>query len=69
MDDRGRRCNRAGARRVSRGAADKEIVIGDQCDRTGATQIVGTVLCPAMQDYYQPDQLPGRRRWLDDPRR
>jgi branched-chain amino acid transport system substrate-binding protein len=34
-------------------AADKEIVIGDQCDRTGATQIVGTVLCPAMQDYYR----------------
>ncbi len=34
-------------------AADKEIVIGDQCDRTGATQIVGTVLCPAMQDYYK----------------
>src|SRR5580704_16119401 len=34
-------------------AADKEIVIGDQCDRTGATQIVGTVLCPAEQDYYK----------------
>jgi branched-chain amino acid transport system substrate-binding protein len=34
-------------------AADKELVIGDQCDRTGATQIVGTVLCPAMQDYYK----------------
>jgi branched-chain amino acid transport system substrate-binding protein len=34
-------------------AADKEIVIGDQCDRTGATQIVGTVLCPAEQDYYR----------------
>ncbi len=34
-------------------AADqKELVIGDQCDRTGPTQIVGTVLCPAMQDYY-----------------
>jgi branched-chain amino acid transport system substrate-binding protein len=31
----------------------KELVIGDQCDRTGATQIVGTVLCPAMQDYYK----------------
>ena len=34
-------------------AQHKEIVIGDQCDRTGATQIVGTVLCPAMQDYYK----------------
>lgn len=34
-------------------AAEKEIVIGDQCDRTGATQIVGTVLCPAEQDYYK----------------
>ena len=29
-----------------------EIVIGMQCDRTGATQIVGTVLCPAMHDYF-----------------
>src|SRR5436190_14707057 len=29
-----------------------EIVIGVQCDRTGATQIVGTVLCPAMHDYF-----------------
>src|SRR5947199_5206372 len=28
-----------------------EIVIGLQCDRTGATQIVGTVICPAMHDY------------------
>jgi branched-chain amino acid transport system substrate-binding protein len=34
-------------------AEDKEIVIGDQCDRTGPTQIVGTVLCPAQQDYYK----------------
>ena len=34
-------------------ADDKVIIIGDQCDRTGATQIVGTVLCPAMQDYYK----------------
>jgi branched-chain amino acid transport system substrate-binding protein len=34
-------------------AADKELLIGDQCDRTGPTQIVGTVLCPAMQDYYR----------------
>jgi branched-chain amino acid transport system substrate-binding protein len=28
-----------------------EVVIGLQCDRTGATQIVGTVLCPAFHDY------------------
>src|SRR2546430_11899777 len=28
-----------------------EIVIGLQCDRTGATQIVGTVLCPGFHDY------------------
>ena len=34
-------------------AADKELLIGNQCDRTGATQIVGTVLCPAEQDYYR----------------
>jgi len=34
-------------------AEDKELLIGDQCDRTGATQIVGTVLCPAEQDYYR----------------
>src|SRR6266516_6791688 len=27
------------------------IVIGLQCDRTGATQIVGTVLCPGFHDY------------------
>jgi branched-chain amino acid transport system substrate-binding protein len=32
------------------GAAD-DIVIGVQCDRTGATQIVGTVLCPGFHDY------------------
>jgi branched-chain amino acid transport system substrate-binding protein len=28
-----------------------EIVIGAQCDRTGPTQIVGTVLCPGFHDY------------------
>src|SRR5262244_1624760 len=28
-----------------------EIVIGLQCDRTGPTQIVGTVLCPGYHDY------------------
>src|ERR1700683_5125224 len=32
-------------------ADDKVLLLGVQCDRTGATQIVGTVLCPAMQDY------------------
>ena len=31
--------------------ANHEIVIGVQCDRTGATQIVGTVLCPGFHDY------------------
>jgi branched-chain amino acid transport system substrate-binding protein len=33
-------------------AQEKKVIIGVQCDRTGPTQIVGTVLCPAMQDYY-----------------
>ena len=28
-----------------------EIVIGLQCDRTGPTQIVGNILCPAYHDY------------------
>jgi branched-chain amino acid transport system substrate-binding protein len=32
-------------------AQDKEVIIGLQCDRTGATQIVGTTLCPAYHDY------------------
>ena len=32
-------------------AASHEIVIGIQCDRTGATQIVGTVYCPGKHDY------------------
>src|SRR6478672_2273581 len=35
----------------SAAAQDKEIVIGLQCDRTGATQIVGTTLCPGYHDY------------------
>jgi branched-chain amino acid transport system substrate-binding protein len=38
---------RAPAEAQSRG----EIVIGLQCDRTGPTQIVGTVLCPGFHDY------------------
>ena len=33
-------------------AQDKTLIIGVQCDRTGATQITGVVLCPAMHDYY-----------------
>ena len=32
-------------------AQQKEILIGSQCDRTGPTQLVGTVFCPAVQDY------------------
>jgi branched-chain amino acid transport system substrate-binding protein len=44
----------AGALALAAGSAaaqDKEIVLGLQCDRTGATQIVGTTLCPAYHDY------------------
>jgi branched-chain amino acid transport system substrate-binding protein len=36
---------------VTPATANHEIVIGLQCDRTGATQIVGTVLCPGFHDY------------------
>ena len=32
-------------------AQEKEVMIGGQCDRTGPTQIVGVVYCPAIQDY------------------
>src|SRR5215472_3605089 len=32
-------------------AQQKEVMIGAQCDRTGPTQIVGVVICPAQQDY------------------
>src|SRR5947199_992611 len=35
----------------SHAQAKADIVIGMQCDRTGATQIVGTVLCPGFHDY------------------
>ncbi len=31
--------------------AGHEIVIGLQCDRTGATQTVGVVICPGIHDY------------------
>jgi branched-chain amino acid transport system substrate-binding protein len=37
---------------ASAAAQEKKIVIGITCDRTGATQLVGTVLCPGMHDYY-----------------
>jgi branched-chain amino acid transport system substrate-binding protein len=33
------------------GAQDKELVFGLHCDRTGATQTVGTFLCPGYHDY------------------
>ena len=33
-------------------AQEKKVIIGVQCDRTGPTQIVGTVICPAFQDYF-----------------
>ena len=32
-------------------AQQKQILIGSQCDRTGPTQLVGTVFCPGVQDY------------------
>src|ERR1700751_5383695 len=35
----------------SHAQAKADIVIGVQCDRTGPTQIVGTVLCPGFHDY------------------
>ncbi len=46
-------CAAAGLGAVSDGAAQqKEIVVGQMCDRTGPTQINGVVLCPAGHDYY-----------------
>ena len=36
---------------VGAAAQQKQILIGEQCDRTGPTQIVGVNLCPAVQDY------------------
>jgi branched-chain amino acid transport system substrate-binding protein len=35
----------------SAAAQSKEVVIGLQCDRTGATQTVGVYLCPGYHDY------------------
>jgi branched-chain amino acid transport system substrate-binding protein len=32
-------------------AQQKQVLIGSQCDRTGPTQLVGTMFCPAVQDY------------------
>jgi branched-chain amino acid transport system substrate-binding protein len=32
-------------------AQQKELLVAGQCDRTGPTQIVGVVNCPAIQDY------------------
>ena len=28
-----------------------EIVVGGQCDRTGPTKFIGTLLCPGVNDY------------------
>ncbi len=36
---------------VDPAAASHEIVLGLQCDRTGATQTIGVVLCPGYHDY------------------
>src|SRR5512132_3843901 len=36
---------------VAPAAANHEIVIGAQCDRTGPTQTVGVNLCPGYNDY------------------
>src|SRR2546430_17205700 len=33
-------------------AEQKEVIVGQMCDRTGPTQINGMVLCPASHDYY-----------------
>ena len=36
---------------VGPAGASHEIVVGLQCDRTGATQVVGVNLCPGYHDY------------------
>jgi len=33
-------------------AQQKEVMVGGMCDRTGATQVNGVLICPAIQDYY-----------------
>jgi branched-chain amino acid transport system substrate-binding protein len=35
----------------SASAQDKEVLFGEQCDRTGPTQNVGVFMCPGFQDY------------------
>ncbi len=35
----------------SASAQDKEVLFGEQCDRTGPTQNVGIFMCPGFQDY------------------
>src|SRR5215469_1400008 len=41
----------AGASLATANAAEQDIVIGIQCDRTGPTQLVGVNLCPGTEDY------------------
>src|SRR5215469_1414449 len=41
----------AGASLATANAAEQDIVIGIQCDRTGPTQLVGVNLCPGAEDY------------------
>jgi len=36
---------------VAPASATHEIVLGVQCDRTGVTAVIGTVLCPGYHDY------------------
>src|SRR5260370_39660074 len=40
-------------------AQQKEVIVGQMCDRTGPTQINGVVLCPASHDYYNLINLKG----------
>jgi branched-chain amino acid transport system substrate-binding protein len=35
----------------SANAQEKEVLFGEQCDRTGPTQNVGVFMCPGFQDY------------------
>ena len=35
----------------SASAQEKEVLFGEQCDRTGPTQNVGIFMCPGFQDY------------------
>ena len=38
---------------ASRASAKDPIVLGGECDRTGATQLVGVNLCPGVHDYIE----------------